>query len=147
MDADKKIAKKLQKNCKKMQKIAKKIAKNCKKLQKNCRKNGILEGRRSAVGDVLSRDVLSHFVARHFVARRFVARRLAAVPFFCSNYSYFFCKNLIITLVFVKNANFFAKKWEKLTKIVIITSTPDEFVKKVVQNVAKTIYLSKVIHA
>jgi hypothetical protein len=34
--------------------------KKCKKLQKiakNCRKNGILEGRRSAVGDILLRDV------------------------------------------------------------------------------------------
>jgi hypothetical protein len=34
------------------------------------------------------------------------------------------CKNLIITLVFEKNANFFAENWEKLRKIVIITSTP-----------------------
>jgi hypothetical protein len=33
-------------------------------------------------------------------------------------------------MVFVKNANFFAKNWEKSQKIVIITSTPDEFVKK-----------------
>jgi hypothetical protein len=35
-----------------------------------------------------------------------------------------FCKNLIITLVFVKNANFFAENWQKSQKIVIITSTP-----------------------
>jgi hypothetical protein len=34
------------------------------------------------------------------------------------------CKNLIITLVFVKNANFFAENWKKLQKMVIITSTP-----------------------
>jgi hypothetical protein len=35
-----------------------------------------------------------------------------------------FCKNLIITLVFVKNVNIFAENWQKSQKIVIITSTP-----------------------
>jgi hypothetical protein len=35
------------------------------------------------------------------------------------------CKNLIITSVFEKNANFFAENWEKSQKIVIITSVPD----------------------
>jgi hypothetical protein len=35
-----------------------------------------------------------------------------------------FCKNVIITLVFEKNANFFAENWQKSQKIVIITSTP-----------------------
>jgi hypothetical protein len=35
------------------------------------------------------------------------------------------CKILIITLVFEKNANFFAKNCQKSQKIVIITSTPD----------------------
>jgi hypothetical protein len=34
-------------------------------------------------------------------------------------------KKLIITLVFKKNANFFAQNWEKSQKIVIITSAPD----------------------
>jgi hypothetical protein len=34
------------------------------------------------------------------------------------------CKILIITLVFVKNANFFAENCQKSQKIVIITSTP-----------------------
>jgi hypothetical protein len=34
------------------------------------------------------------------------------------------CKNLIITLVFEKNVNFFAENWQKSQKIVIITSTP-----------------------
>jgi hypothetical protein len=34
------------------------------------------------------------------------------------------CKILIITLVFEKNANFFAENWQKSLKIVIITSTP-----------------------
>jgi hypothetical protein len=33
-------------------------------------------------------------------------------------------KKLIITLVFKKNANFFAENWDKLLKIVIITLTP-----------------------
>jgi hypothetical protein len=40
------------------------------------------------------------------------------------------CKNLIVTLVFEKNANIFAKHWRKSQKIVIITSVPDEFVIK-----------------
>jgi hypothetical protein len=35
-----------------------------------------------------------------------------------------FAKIVIITLVFEKNANFFAKNCQKLQKIVIITSTP-----------------------
>jgi hypothetical protein len=35
-----------------------------------------------------------------------------------------FCKNLIITLVFEKNDNFFAKNWQKLPKLVILKSTP-----------------------
>jgi hypothetical protein len=35
------------------------------------------------------------------------------------------CKNWIITLVFEKNANFFAENWQKSQKSVIITSTPD----------------------
>jgi hypothetical protein len=34
------------------------------------------------------------------------------------------CKNWIITLVFEKNAIFFAENWKKWQKIVIITSTP-----------------------
>jgi hypothetical protein len=32
---------------------------------------------------------------------------------------------MIITLVFEKNANYFAENWEKSQKIMIITSTPD----------------------
>jgi hypothetical protein len=40
------------------------------------------------------------------------------------------CKILIITLVFEKNANFFAENWQKSQAIVIITSTPDEYDKK-----------------
>jgi hypothetical protein len=36
------------------------------------------------------------------------------------------CKILIITLVFEKNANFFAEIWQKSQKIVIITSTPGQ---------------------
>jgi hypothetical protein len=36
-----------------------------------------------------------------------------------------FCKNVIVTLVFEINANFFAENWRKLQKIVIITSPPD----------------------
>jgi phosphoserine aminotransferase len=38
-----------------------------------------------------------------------------------------FYKKLIITLVFEKNAISFAENWQKSQKIVIITSTPDNF--------------------
>jgi hypothetical protein len=37
------------------------------------------------------------------------------------------CKKLIITLVFEKNAIFFAENWRESQKIVIITSTPGSF--------------------
>jgi hypothetical protein len=37
------------------------------------------------------------------------------------------CKNWIITLVFEKNANFFAENCQKLQKIVIITSVLGHF--------------------
>jgi hypothetical protein len=37
-------------------------------------------------------------------------------------------KKLITTLVFEKNANFFAENWQKSQKIVIITSTAGHFV-------------------
>jgi hypothetical protein len=49
------------------------------------------------------------------------AKRLA---FFAQNKAKL-CKNYIITLVFEKNANFFAENWQKSQKIVIITSTPE----------------------
>jgi hypothetical protein len=39
------------------------------------------------------------------------------------------CKFLVITLVFEKNANFFAENCRKLQKIVIITSTPGMAIK------------------
>jgi hypothetical protein len=41
-----------------------------------------------------------------------------------------YAKILIITLVFEKNANFFTENRQKSQKIVIITSTPDEFMKQ-----------------
>jgi hypothetical protein len=43
-------------------------------------------------------------------------------------------------LVFEENANYFAENCQKSQKIVIITSTPDEFVKKIVQNEAQRIF-------
>jgi hypothetical protein len=48
-------------------------------------------------------------------------------------------------LVFEKNANFFAENCQKLQKIVIITSTPDEIVKKIAQNVSLSIILPKIL--
>jgi hypothetical protein len=42
------------------------------------------------------------------------------------------CKNLIITLVFEKNVNFFAENCPKLQKILIITSTPGRILLKTI---------------
>jgi phosphoserine phosphatase len=55
-------------------------------------------------------------------------------------------KFLIITLDFEKNANRFAENWQKSQKIVIITSRPDEIVKKIAQSVAQTHFVKKIIH-
>jgi hypothetical protein len=41
---------------------------------------------------------------------------------------------------FEKNANFFAENWQKSQKSVIVTSTPDEFVKKSSKSVARSIF-------
>jgi hypothetical protein len=56
------------------------------------------------------------------------------------------CKNFIITLVFEKNSYFFAENCQKSQKIVIITSVPDEFVKKIAQNVAQPVFLPELMH-
>jgi hypothetical protein len=53
------------------------------------------------------------------------------------------CKILIMTLVFEKNANFFAENCQKSQKTVIITSTPDEFMRKAPQIVARCIICQK----
>jgi hypothetical protein len=57
-----------------------------------------------------------------------------------------FAKIVIITLVFEKNANFFAENWQKSPKIVIITSTPDEFAKKSRPKCSQTCFLAKLTH-
>jgi hypothetical protein len=46
------------------------------------------------------------------------------LAFFTQNTAKLF-KNLIITIVFEKSANFYAENCQKSKKIVIITSTPD----------------------
>jgi hypothetical protein len=53
-------------------------------------------------------------------------------------------KILIITLVFEKNANFFAENCRKSQKIVIITSTPDEIVKKSPKSVQPNPFFVKI---
>jgi hypothetical protein len=44
---------------------------------------------------------------------------------------------VIITLVFKKNANFFAENWEKSKKIVIITSIPGTYLVRVLDEVGQ----------
>jgi hypothetical protein len=53
----------------------------------------------------------------------FSPKKLAKNAFLTQNKAKL-CKNLIITLVFEKTANFFAENCQKSQKIVIITSTP-----------------------
>jgi hypothetical protein len=52
--------------------------------------------------------------------------KIAIKMAFLTQYKAELCKILIITLVFEKNANFFSENWQKLQKIVIITSTPEK---------------------
>jgi hypothetical protein len=55
----------------------------------------------------------------------FSPKSLAKILAFIAKTNTSFCKNLIITLVFEKNANIFAENCQKSQKIEIITSTPD----------------------
>jgi hypothetical protein len=55
------------------------------------------------------------------------------------------CKILVITLVFEKNANFFAENCRKSQKIVIITSTPDGLCEKSPKKKHKP-YFSTLMH-
>jgi hypothetical protein len=59
------------------------------------------------------------------ILKIFSLKNLAKILAFFAQTTASFCKTLIITLVFEKNANFFAENWHKSQKIVIITSTPD----------------------
>jgi hypothetical protein len=52
------------------------------------------------------------------------AKKISTKLAFLSKNKAKICKIVIITLVFEKNANFFAENWQKSQKIVIITSTP-----------------------
>jgi hypothetical protein len=58
------------------------------------------------------------------ILKIFLPKNLAKILAFIAQTTDSFCKNIIITLVFEKNANFFAENLQKLQKIVIITSTP-----------------------
>jgi hypothetical protein len=83
------------------------------------------------------KDEIRHFASRH-PSMHVVAVDLELGPMLCffekknsakklvfltQNKAKLF-KILIITLVFEKNANFFAKNEQKMQKLVIITSTP-----------------------
>jgi hypothetical protein len=58
------------------------------------------------------------------ISKIFSPKNLAKILAFFAQTNASFCKNLIITLVFKKNANIFAENWQKSQKIVIVTSTP-----------------------
>jgi hypothetical protein len=58
------------------------------------------------------------------ILKIFSPKHLAKKLAFFAQTTASFCKHLIVTLVFEKNANFFAENWQKSQKIVIITSTP-----------------------
>jgi hypothetical protein len=58
------------------------------------------------------------------IFKLFSPKNLAKITEFFAQTAANFCKNLIITLIFEKNANFVAENWQKSPKIVIITSTP-----------------------
>jgi hypothetical protein len=58
------------------------------------------------------------------ILKIFLPKKLAKNLAFLTRNKAKFWKKFIITLVFKKNANYFAENWEKSQKIVIITSTP-----------------------
>jgi hypothetical protein len=58
------------------------------------------------------------------ILKIFSPKKLAEKLAFLTRNKAKLCKKLIITLVFEKNANFFAENVRKSPKIVIITSTP-----------------------
>jgi hypothetical protein len=60
------------------------------------------------------------------ILKIFLQKNLAKILAFFARTAATFCKNLIKTLFFEKNANFFAENWQKSQKIVIITSTPSQ---------------------
>jgi hypothetical protein len=59
------------------------------------------------------------------IVKIFLPKKFRKRAFFTQNKAKL-CKILIITLVFEKNAIFFAENWQKSQKIMIITSTPGE---------------------
>jgi hypothetical protein len=75
-----------------------------------------LPGARSSVTWEAGTDVM--------IFKIFSPKNLAKKLAFLTQNKAKLCKILIITLVFEKNAKFFAKNCRKLQKIVIITSTP-----------------------
>jgi hypothetical protein len=67
----------------------------------------------------------SRYRDRCYDLKIFSPKNLTKILAFLLKLLLVFCKKVIITLVFEKNANFFAENWQKSQKIVIITSTPD----------------------
>jgi hypothetical protein len=59
------------------------------------------------------------------IVKIFSPKHLAKILAFLTQNKAKLCKNLIMTLVFEKNAKFFAENRQKSQKIVIITSVPD----------------------
>jgi hypothetical protein len=57
------------------------------------------------------------------ILKMFSTKNMSKILAFFAQTTVTFCKNLIITLVLEKNANFFAENWQKSQNIVIITST------------------------
>jgi hypothetical protein len=58
------------------------------------------------------------------IVKIFSPKHLAKILAFLTQNKAKLCKNLIMTLVFEKNAKFFDENRQKSQKIVIITSTP-----------------------
>jgi hypothetical protein len=61
------------------------------------------------------------------IFRRKICRKNVCFDF--KKLLFIFLNGSLHSLAFKKNVNFFAKDWQKSTKIVVITLTPDEFEK------------------
>jgi hypothetical protein len=81
-----------------------------------------LDGSVAQVSDVCN-EFLNIFAKFFKLIFKYFRKKWQKIGVFTQNKAKL-CKNLIMTLVFEKNANFMAEKFQKSPKIVIITSTP-----------------------
>jgi hypothetical protein len=90
-------------------------------------RRGGIEKKKKKLGSDLDAALMKNTIAVGsdvFIFKIFSPKNVAKILAFFAQTAATFCKHLIITLVFEKNANFFTENWQKMLKILIITLTP-----------------------